>query len=70
MPPCVLLFAIIALEKFAQTAENKLKIQQELGLGLVQKLRILESWYGEENALKNQVGFCSQWCLDNLCKLM
>ena len=67
-PPCVILFAIIALEKFAQTSENKVKINQELGNMLSNTLRNLELWDDSPNPYKSQVGFCSQWCLDNLCE--
>ena len=78
--PAVILFSLVALEKFAETSENKLTIQKRLEKGVVVKddkesgavhpIRILEdNWVGhEKDYLKRQVGFCSQWCLDNLCK--
>ncbi|XP_023827083.1 RING finger and SPRY domain-containing protein 1 isoform X2 [Salvelinus sp. IW2-2015] len=49
--PTVMLFALIALEKFSQTSD---------------RLGILESWADHTDYLKRQVGFCSQWSLDNL----
>ncbi|MCL4135087.1 UNVERIFIED_CONTAM: hypothetical protein GTU68_056058 [Idotea baltica] len=64
--PCVVLFAIIALEKFAQTSENKATILAQLGEGIENKLRVLEHLVHSDDLLKKQVGFCSQWCLDNL----
>ena len=40
-------------------------------LGGPNPLRLLEDlWVGDEKDLaKRQVGFCAQWCLDNLCEL-
>ncbi|XP_076030600.1 RING finger and SPRY domain-containing protein 1-like isoform X2 [Oratosquilla oratoria] len=64
--PCVILFAIIALEKFAQTSENKISISQRLGLGPNNLLRRLEGWVDHCDFVRRQVGFCSLWCLDNL----
>lgn len=28
----------------------------------------LEKWATETHYVRRQVGFCAQWCLDNLCK--
>ncbi|RXG52170.1 RING finger and SPRY domain-containing protein 1, partial [Armadillidium vulgare] len=64
--PCVVLFAVIALEKFAQTSENKNTILTELGEGEENKLRKLEHLVNSEDLQKKQIGFCAQWCLDNL----
>ena len=132
--PRVILFALIALEKFAQTTENKLLINDRLfskkpgdssetsvvGVATgatntdssgddttpvkdktngrrkssdqlspcrdhskerkpkkkkvekaVEKnpLLRLEKWMeGDHDFVQKQVGFCAQWCLDNLCK--
>ena len=68
--PCVILFALIALEKFAQTSENKTSINQCLGSGMDNPLRKLESWMDHSDYVHCQVGFCAQWCLDNLCKFL
>lgn len=64
--PCVILFALIALEKFAQTSENKTSIGKCLSQGLNNPLRTLESWMNHTDFVHRQVGFCAQWCLDNL----
>jgi len=70
--PSVILFSVLALEKFAATAENKLTIAKGLAerssLGGPNPLCLLEDlWVGDEKDLaKRQVGFCAQWCLDNL----
>ena len=79
--PSVILFSLVALEKFSETSENKLTIQKRLEQIVTDEntndkkiddhpIRMLEQkWVGhEEDYLKRQVGFCSQWCLDNLCK--
>ena len=89
-PTSVILYSIIALEKFAQTSENKFTIQnrlnqeqeeqeegkdsdptieqsQEIGGGK-NRLMELESLIDDEDYVKRQVGFCAQWCLDNVCK--
>ncbi|XP_011358420.1 RING finger and SPRY domain-containing protein 1 isoform X1 [Pteropus vampyrus] len=61
--PTVMLFALIALEKFAQTSENKLTISES---SISDRLVMLESWADDPDYLKRQVGFCAQWSLDNL----
>ncbi|CAL4107697.1 unnamed protein product, partial [Meganyctiphanes norvegica] len=64
--PNIILFSLIALEKFAQTSENKARIDESLGSGLSNPLRSLESWVNHADYTHRQVGFCAQWCLDNL----
>lgn len=64
--PCVILFALIALEKFAQTSENKTSISKALGHGPTNPLRTLGTWMQHSDFVHRQVGFCAQWCLDNL----
>jgi hypothetical protein len=83
----VILFSIIALEKFAQTTENKITIQKKLqeisgskdNGEVVNPMLKFETWEfldkdKEETDgmfyMRRQVRFCSQWCLDNLCKLI
>lgn len=67
--PSVVLFSLIALEKFAQTSENKLTINERLKEYPVNPLEELERWSSNcDNSLKSQVAFCAQWSLDNLCK--
>uniref|UniRef100_A0A1B6LFK8 RING finger and SPRY domain-containing protein 1 n=1 Tax=Graphocephala atropunctata TaxID=36148 RepID=A0A1B6LFK8_9HEMI len=63
----VTLFSIIALEKFAQTSENKATIMRELSKReRGNPLLVLETRVGAEDLVDAQVGFCAQWCLDNL----
>lgn len=64
--PYVILFSLIALEKFAQTSENKATIKRRLQQESPSPLIILEAWREHEHDVKRQVGFCAQWCLDNL----
>ena len=74
--PAVILFSLVALEKFAQTRENKLTILKRLAAAephpLLPLEAFLEAWEHQEDQdeywVKREVGFCAQWCLDNLCK--
>lgn len=68
--PRVILFSLIALEKFAQTSENKATIIKRLENIQPCRISLLEQWKNEEHFVKRQVGFCAQWALDNLCKLL
>lgn len=62
----VILFSLIALEKFAQTSENKVTLEKRLS-GLPENpLAKMEPWVNSEDFVERQVGFCAQWCLDNL----
>lgn len=62
----VVLFSLIALEKFAQTTENKVTIKKRLQSEDKNPLLRLEKWVLSDNYLERQIGFCAQWCLDNL----
>ncbi|KAL3998246.1 SPRY domain family protein [Acanthocheilonema viteae] len=68
--PQVILFSLIALEKFAQTSENRLTICRRLDQMEQNPLLVLESWLSdpriENDWLKQQVAFCAQWTLDNV----
>lgn len=95
--PYVVLYSLIALEKFAQTSEqnvnlimnicifcfnkrsicnticmstgeNKVTIKKRLMVEKQHPLLELENWATETHYVRRQVGFCAQWCLDNLCK--
>lgn len=62
--PDVVLNSILALEKFAQTSENKLTIRDS---GIAEMLVNLEKeWLGSKDFERHQAGFCSQWLLDNI----
>ncbi|XP_026473352.1 RING finger and SPRY domain-containing protein 1-like [Ctenocephalides felis] len=62
----VILFSLIALEKFAQTSENKATIKKKLSSHPVNPLYKFEALCSSESCLERQVGFCARWCLDNL----
>uniref|UniRef100_A0A5S6PK19 Bm3401 n=1 Tax=Brugia malayi TaxID=6279 RepID=A0A5S6PK19_BRUMA len=68
--PQIILFSMIALEKFAQTSENRLTICRRLEQMERNPLLVLESWLDdpriENDWLKQQVAFCAQWTLDNV----
>ena len=72
--PSVVLFSLIALEKFAQTAENKLIINSKFLTYTDHPLVKLENWHLENtssddaDSVKKEVAFCAQWSLDNLCE--
>lgn len=65
----VILFSLIALEKFAQTSEYKLTILKKLETQKPSPIERLELWTTKTNFVDRQVGFCAQWALDNLCKV-
>ncbi|VDL73757.1 unnamed protein product [Nippostrongylus brasiliensis] len=63
----VVLFALLALEKFAQTSENQFLISRTLEESATHPLKQLEEWrHCTSNAMKRQVGFCATWALDNI----
>ena len=67
--PPVQLFSLIALEKFSQTSENKMTICKRLNTfpSHSNPLALLEEkCLNSADFVSRQVGFCSQWCLDNL----
>ena len=68
--PYVILFSLIALEKFAQTSENKATIKRRLDAEETSPLIQLEKWKNSEHYVRRQVGFCAQWALDNLCEYL
>ncbi|CAJ0944006.1 unnamed protein product, partial [Mesorhabditis belari] len=69
-PRQVILFSLIALEKFAQTTENRHIITKALENGGVHPLEDLEQILYDTSLsndwLAQQVGFCAQWSLDNI----
>lgn len=65
--PGIVLNSILALEKFAQTSENKLTIRDAGIAELVVKIE--KEWLGSSDFEKHQAGFCSQWLLDNTFSL-
>ncbi|KAJ8041867.1 RING finger and SPRY domain-containing protein 1 [Holothuria leucospilota] len=62
----VILFALVALEKFSQTGENKVTICKT---SIHQKLLELEKFRDSHETKFREVGFCAQWCLDNILPL-
>ncbi|GMT00745.1 hypothetical protein PENTCL1PPCAC_30836, partial [Pristionchus entomophagus] len=69
-PAEVILFSLIALEKLAQTTENRLTILRLLNETDQNPLEMLEGWICDpvmmSNPVKMQVAFCAQWSLDNI----
>ncbi|KAK3086428.1 hypothetical protein FSP39_018336 [Pinctada imbricata] len=69
--PAVILHSLVALEKFAQTSENKLTVNKALQGMVPHPLEILEDkWWRHEDFRYREVGFCAKWCLDNLCNAL
>lgn len=64
--PVVILHSIVAMEKFAETSENKIIINKVLQSDPENLLMSLEKWYRSRQAEKQEVGFCAKWLLDNL----
>lgn len=70
-PKDVMLFSLIALEKFAQTAENKSTIKRKLQSYASHPLLKLEMHSGDsKDWLLRQIGYCALWSLDNYCELI
>lgn len=68
-PKDVKLFSLIALEKFAQTAENKSTIKRKLLSYPEHPLLTLEKYANDtDDFTLRQIGFCAKWSLDNYCK--
>lgn len=65
-PPVIVLHSLVALEKFAQTSENKATVMKALLSVEPNPLETLETLWHEKDYLKREVGFCARWCLDNL----
>lgn len=68
--PEVMLFSIIALEKFAQKSENKATIKRKLAMFPENPLIRLERHANSSDYTLRQVGYCARWCLDNYCKYL
>lgn len=64
-PKDVILFSLIALEKFSQTSENKATIKRKLALLSENPLLLLEKYAESTDYVMRQVGFCAKWSLDN-----
>ncbi|XP_066256182.1 RING finger and SPRY domain-containing protein 1-like [Euwallacea similis] len=64
--PNVILFSLIALEKFAQSSQNKISILNKLKKMSPSPIHKLEKWKSETHYVKRQAGFCAQWILDNI----
>ncbi|CAF0893249.1 unnamed protein product [Adineta ricciae] len=66
----IVLFALIALEKFSHTSEAKLMLLESLTIKNEQPkrnvLQYYETWAPSNNCLKRQIGFYAQWLLDNV----
>lgn len=66
----ILLFALIALEKFSHTSESKHILLQSLTITTEQRtmniLEYYESWSISSDCLQRQIGFNAQWLLDNV----
>lgn len=68
--PCnsghVILYSLIALEKFSQTIDNKLLVVKRLDIkGPENPLLKLEKLIDSADLIEQQVGFCAKWHLDN-----
>ncbi|XP_050524153.1 RING finger and SPRY domain-containing protein 1-like [Daktulosphaira vitifoliae] len=64
--PSIILFSLIALEKFAQIRENRYTIERFMKTGPLAMLTIFERLTGSDQPLYAQVGFCAEWLLDNI----
>ena len=58
------------MEYFQFVGENKSTVTQHLHdlNANPNPLETLEKWVHHKDFTKREVGFCAQWCLDNLCE--
>lgn len=63
------MFALLALEKFAQTRENQVTIAKLFLEQTEHPLCNMESFLKKADWEALQEGFCAQWALDNICEL-
>jgi hypothetical protein len=69
IPNDIKLFSLIALEKFAQTAENKSTIKRKLLSYDEHPLLKLEKYASNmDDFTLRQIGFVAKWSLDNYCE--
>ncbi|XP_026727830.1 RING finger and SPRY domain-containing protein 1-like [Trichoplusia ni] len=64
--PRIVLFALIALEKFAHSTENKVTIKKRLDTQEEHPLLALEQYADSTDYIWRQVGFAAKWALDNI----
>ncbi|UJR14090.1 hypothetical protein I4U23_001086 [Adineta vaga] len=66
----IILFALIAIEKFSHSSEAKRILFQSLTINNDQTktnvLEYYEPWVSSKNCFKRQIGFYAQWLLDNV----
>lgn len=48
--------------------ENKMTLERRLAALSENPLVKMEPWVTSSDFVERQVGFCAQWCLDNLCE--
>ncbi|EGT36564.1 hypothetical protein CAEBREN_07050 [Caenorhabditis brenneri] len=67
---CVRMFALLALEKFAQTRENQITICKMFAENTSHPLQKMEEYLKNDEVVRywhaKQEGFCAQWALDNI----
>ncbi len=61
---------LVRLKMLCVLGENKATISQRLSdlNANPNPLESLEQWWHHKDYVKREVGFCAQWCLDNLCE--
>lgn len=52
---------------FIFEGENKMVLNKRFQQETQHPLLTLEKWRSADDYMKRQVGFCAEWCLDNLC---
>ncbi|EDV21654.1 uncharacterized protein TRIADDRAFT_64223 [Trichoplax adhaerens] len=64
----LILYSLIALEKFALASGNKEKL---LTTDIAQRIKVLEESFSDAtDPIHKQIHFCSQWLLDNILNVM
>ncbi|UYV76223.1 RSPRY1 [Cordylochernes scorpioides] len=62
----IILYSLIALEKFAIASENKLTINEKFNSLQEHPIEKYEPFWFAPGCIQKEIGFCAQWAMDNI----